>query len=89
MPSITITISEEAYKLLKAAKKKENDVAIEGIDSIAYKNYYAGFYWRLGELVAEKLSPEDRNLALATVMRVTNFYIERENRKDIDGATKM
>jgi hypothetical protein len=44
----------------------------EGLHIIAYRNFHAGFYWRLGELTAEGLTEAERKTQLATIMMITN-----------------
>ena len=39
----------------------------EKLTIIAYKNYNAGFYWRLGELAAERLSDAEFKSTLAMI----------------------
>lgn len=50
---------------IKPIKKKE------GLHDIAYRNYHSGFFWRLGELAAEGLTPEERKQQVAAIMMIT------------------
>lgn len=50
---------------IKPTKKKD------GFHDIAYINFHSGFFWRLGELDAESLTPEERKKHLATIMMIT------------------
>jgi hypothetical protein len=50
---------------IKPTKKKD------GLHDIAYRNFHSGFFWRLGELAAEGLTPEERKQHLATITMIT------------------
>jgi hypothetical protein len=43
----------------------------EKLTIIAYKNYHAGFYWRLGELAAERLSDAELKSQLAMIAMIS------------------
>ena len=51
----------------KIKPTKEKD----GLHDIAYRNFHSGFFWRLGELAAEGLTPEERKKQLASIMMIT------------------
>jgi hypothetical protein len=50
---------------IRPTKKKD------GLHDIAYRNFHSGFFWRLGELAAEGLTPEDRKKQVAAIMMIT------------------
>jgi hypothetical protein len=50
---------------IRPTKKKD------GLHDIAYRNYHSGFFWRLGELAAEGLTPEERKQQVAAIMMIT------------------
>lgn len=44
----------------------------EGLGMIGYRNYHAGFFWRLGELTAESLSDAERKSFVTLIVMSTN-----------------
>lgn len=55
-------------QMIKSVKKN----AEEDVHIIAYRNYHAGLFWRLGELTAESLTEAERKQHMAMVMMITN-----------------